>query len=168
MLRCFKTLPELHSEVAMYRYLLLAAFVLTVSNATAGITASGHISVNDGNTSLDIGFSNHDKSVIAAYYQDGASGGRTETGRGGKHGKRSKRGRHVPPGLAKKGGLPPGIAKRDRLPAEVVTEVLPAELERKLSPLPSPNYVRVKVGQDLVIMDKRTRVVLDVAFGLGN
>ena len=152
----------------MYRYLLLAVFILPVSSATAEITASGHISVNDGNKSLDIAFSNHDKSVIAAYYQDGAVSGATQTGRGGKHGKGSKRGGHVPPGLAKKGGLPPGIAKRDRLPAEVVTEVLPTELERKLSPLPSPNYVRVKVGQDLVIMDKRTRVVLDVAFGLGN
>lgn len=151
----------------MYRYLLLAAFILPVTNATADITASGRISVNDGNKSLDIAFSNHDKSVIAAYYQDGVLGGRAQTGRSGKHGKGSKRSGHVPPGLAKKGGLPPGIAKRDRLPAEAVTEALPAELERKLSPLPSPNYVRVRVGQDLVIMDKRTRVVLDVAFGLG-
>jgi hypothetical protein len=152
----------------MYRYLLLAAFILPITNAAAEITASGHISVNDGSKSLDIAFSNHDKSVIAAYYQDGTISSRTQTVRGGKHGKGSKGGKHVPPGLAKKGGLPPGIAKRDRLPAEVVTEVLPVELERKLSPLPSPNYVRVKVGQDLVIMDKRTRVVLDVAFGLGN
>jgi hypothetical protein len=45
--------------------------------------------------------------------------------------------------------------------------VLPPELERQLAPLPSPNYVRVKVGQDLVIMNKQTRVVLDIAVGLG-
>ena len=150
----------------MYRYLLLVAFILPVSNATAEISASGHISVNDGNKSLDIAFINHDKSVIAAYYQDGVSS-QQQTVRGGKRSNGSKRGRHVPPGLAKKGGLPPGIAKRDRLPAEVVTESLPPELEKKLAPLPSPNYVRVRVGQDLVIMDKQTRVVLDIAFGLG-
>lgn len=150
----------------MYRYLLLAAFILPVSNATAEISASGHISVNDGNKSLDISFSNHDKSVIAAYYQDGVTSQQQKV-RGGKHGNK-KRGGHVPPGLAKKGGLPPGIAKRDRLPAEVVTEALPPELEKKLAPLPSPNYVRVKIGQDLVIMDKQTRVVLDIAFGLGH
>jgi hypothetical protein len=153
----------------MYRYLLLAAFLLPVSNAIAEISASGHISVNDGNKSLDIAFSNHDKSVIAAYYQDGAQrvSSQQQKVRGGKHGNKSKRGGHVPPGLGKKGGLPPGIAKRDRLPAEVVTEVLPPELERQLAPLPSPNYVRVKVGQDLVIMNKQTRVVLDIAVGLG-
>ncbi len=153
----------------MYRYLFLAALAFPVSSVAAEISASGRISVNDGNKSLDIAFSNHDKSVIAAYYQDGAMRVTSpeQGGKGSKQGKGPKRGGHVPPGLAKHGGLPPGIAKRDRLPGDVVTEVLPPELERKLAPLPSPNYVRVKVGQDLVIMDKQTRVVLDIAFGLG-
>lgn len=153
----------------MYRYLLLAALLIPVSTVAAEISASGRISLSDGNKSLDIAFSHNDKSVIAAYYEDKAMhvSSSEQTSRGGKRGKGPKQGAHVPPGLAKHGGLPPGIAKRDRLPREVVTEVLPPELERKLSPLPSPNYVRVKVGQDLVIMDRQTRVVLDIAFGLG-
>lgn len=153
----------------MYRYLLLAALLIPVSTVAAEISASGRISVNDGNKSLDIAFSNHDRSLIAAYYQDGTTRVASEEqgGKRDKHGKGPKRGGHTPPGLAKHGGLPPGIAKRDRLPREVVTEALPPELERRLSPLPSPNYVRVRVGQDLVIMDRQTRVVLDIAFGLG-
>ncbi len=153
----------------MYRYLLLAALLIPLGTGAAEISASGRISVNDGNKSLDIAFSRNDKSAIAAYYEDKAMhvSSYERTGHSGKGGKGPKHGGHVPPGLAKHGGLPPGIAKRDRLPREVVTEVLPPELERRLSPLPSPNYVRVKVGQDLVIMDRQTRVVLDIAFGLG-
>jgi hypothetical protein len=148
----------------MYRYLLVlaAALVIPASSFATDISVSGHVSVSDRNTSVDVAFSNHDKSVIATYYQRASA-----EQPGGWHGNGPKHGGRVPPGLAKHGGLPPGIAKRDRLPPEVVTEPLPPELERHLSPLPSPNYVRVKVGQDLVIMDKRTRVVLDIAFGLG-
>lgn len=79
----------------------------------------------------------------------------------------AKRGGDLPPGLAKKDRLPPGLAKRDRLPEDVRYEPLPVELERKLPPLPDNNYVRVRVGQDIVLFDKKTRVVFDIAHGLG-
>jgi len=46
-------------------------------------------------------------------------------------------------------------------------EPLPYDLDRRLSRLPS-SYVRVRIGQDIVLMDGRTRVVLDVIYGVGN
>jgi hypothetical protein len=75
--------------------------------------------------------------------------------------------KRLPPGLAKRdGGLPPGLAKRDKLPLGLASEPLPRELESTLSPLPG-NYVRVRVGRDIVLMDSRTRVVFDVIYGIG-
>ncbi len=72
----------------------------------------------------------------------------------------------LPPGLAKKDRLPPGLAKRDRLPPGLEGEALPHDLERKLSRIPS-SYIRVRIGQDIVLMDRNTRVVFDVVYGIG-
>jgi len=38
-------------------------------------------------------------------------------------------------------------------------------LERDLAPLPG-NYVRVRVGGDIVLMDGKTRVVFDILHGI--
>jgi hypothetical protein len=153
----------------MYRYFLIAVLSLPLGAFASDLSVSGRIAMRDGNKSVSVTFSNRDREAIEKYYR--RSGGYEEE-RGHKHGKGkppglAKRGGKVPPGLAKHGGLPPGLAKRDRLPREIETEMLPYELERRLSPLPSGNYVRVKVGTDFAIMDKKTRVVLDVARDLG-
>lgn len=140
----------------MYRYLLIAIVAMPVKVLAADISLSGHVSLFDKNTSVDVVFTNNDKIVIQNYY-------RTDEGHY-KH--KGKHGGWVPPGLAKKGGMPPGLAKRQRLPDNVQYTLLPRELEERLAPLPSPNYVRVRVGQDFAIMDKRTHVVFDVAMGL--
>ncbi len=141
----------------MYRYLLIAVLVIPMAVSASDVSVSGHVSVKDKNTSVDVVFTNSDKATIQNYYH-----AQMEESKGkGKHGKK------VPPGLAKKGGLPPGLAKRERMPEDVHYEYLPRELEVNLKPLPSPNYVRVRVGQDFVIMDKKTRVVFDIALGLG-
>jgi hypothetical protein len=153
----------------MYRYLLIAALALPLGAFASDLSVSGRIAMRDGNKSVSVTFSNRDREAIETYYR---RSGEYREERGHKHGKGmppglAKRGGKVPPGLAKHGGLPPGLAKRDRLPMEVETEVLPRELERRLSPLPSGDYVRVRVGTDFAIMDKKTRVVLDVARDLG-
>ncbi len=74
----------------------------------------------------------------------------------------AKRGGDLPPGLKKKDRLPPGLAKRDRMPDDVHYEPLPRELEVKLTPLPDKNYVRVRVGKDIVLFNTKTRVVFDI------
>ncbi len=142
----------------MYRYLLIAVVAMPMAVPAADVSVSGRVSVRDQHSSIDVAFSSGDKATIQSYYRAIESGGKAKA----KPGKQ----KDVPPGLAKKGGLPPGLAKRQRLPDDVQYELLPRELEAKLPPLPSPNYVRVRVGQDFAILDKNTRVVMDIAVGL--
>lgn len=113
--------------------------------------SSGRVVVADDNRYVDIRINDRDRDAIHRYY--------------------SKRGKSkgLPPGLAKKGKVPPGHAKKlarhDRLPPGIAYRNLPAELEQNLSSLPQ-GYVRVRVGQELVLMDKKTRVILDVVSDL--
>ncbi len=71
----------------------------------------------------------------------------------------------LPPGLAKKGKVPPGHAMRlrpyDPLPSQITLAALPPELEMRLTPLPK-GHSRGIIGKDVVIVDKKGRIVLDV------
>ena len=73
----------------------------------------------------------------------------------------------MPPGLAKKSELPPGlrnhIKKYGQLPPGLERRGLPTDLERTLSPLPV-GYVRLRVGGDVMLMNEKTRYVLDMIF----
>jgi len=93
-------------------------------------------------------FSTRDRDIIRGYYHDRYS--------------------NLPPGLAKRGGnLPPGLQKhleRDgTLPPGLQKRVepFPAELERRLPPLPGP-YSRVTLGVDIMILDRRTQRIVDI------
>jgi hypothetical protein len=123
---------------------LLLALVL--GGCASYASTSGRVVIRDDTGVVDIRIDDRDRAHIHDYY-------------------RSNKG--LPPGLAKRGGnLPPGLAKRDRLPPGLQGNSLPYELERKLSRLPS-SYVRVRIGQDIVLMDRNTRVVFDVVYGVG-
>ncbi len=71
----------------------------------------------------------------------------------------------MPPGLAKKDTLPPGLQKQivrnGTLPPGLEGRHLPYDLERRLRHLPD-EFVRVIVGTDVVLMNRRTRVIFDV------
>ncbi len=74
----------------------------------------------------------------------------------------------LPPGLAKRrGSLPPGLEKQLRrnghLPPGLEKRIypFPVEVERRLPPL-RPGLMRGMIGGSAVILDKRTRVILDV------
>lgn len=125
--------------------LALALFALVTGCATMGAT-SGRVVIQDRHTQVAVSFNSRDRELIEEYY--------------GKHRKR------LPPGLAKRrGGLPPGLAKHDKLPPGLERDPLPRELDARLSTLPS-GYVRVRIGQDIVLLDGRTHVVLDVIYGI--
>jgi hypothetical protein len=127
-----------------------AAVACTLLSACASYVAtSGRVVVKDDTVSVEVRINERDRELIRDYY------------RGAKQSKK------LPPGLAKKEKLPPGLAKRDTLPPGLQGEPLPTELEARLSPLPGA-YARVKVGGDIVLMDKKTRVVFDVVYGLDN
>lgn len=133
----------------MYKYLLFALTALMLGGCASYTATSGQVVIKDDDTMIDVRIGDCDRAFIEDYYTKSA-----------KH----KNG--LPPGLAKRGGnLPPGLAKRDKLPPGLQGEPLPGGLEGKLSPLP-PNYVRVRVGQDIVLMDRKTRVVFDVVYGI--
>lgn len=110
---------------------------------------SGRVVLHDQNAHVDVRFNDRDRQVIHDYYRS--------------HGKKAKR---VPPGLAKRAGnLPPGLARRDRLPPGLQGRGLPADLESRLSSLPD-NFVRVKLGTDIVLMNRDTRVVFDILYAV--
>jgi Ni/Co efflux regulator RcnB len=133
----------------MSRYVvLLLAVSMLAGCASYGATAGRVVIRNDTGT-VDVRFSERDRALIRDYYEESA-----------KHRK------GLPPGLAKRGGdLPPGLARREQLPPGLRYEPLPQDLDRRLSPLPS-SYLRVRVGQDIVLMDGKTHVVFDVIYGI--
>lgn len=125
---------------------VLVLAVLLGGCATQAAT-SGRVVIRDQNAVVDVSFSRHDRALIEQYYRNARRNG-------------------LPPGLAKRNGaLPPGLAKRDTLPPGLAYEPFPLELDRQLSPLPA-GYVRVRVGGDAVLMDRKTRVVFDVIYGI--
>ena len=133
----------------MHRYVLLLFTALMLGGCASYVATSGRVVIRDdtGGT-VDVRINEHDRELIRDYYATNSN--------------------RLPPGLAKRGGnLPPGLAKRDRLPPGLQGEPLPRDLERRLSPIPSA-YVLVRIGQDIVLMNRRTRVVLDVIYGIGD
>jgi hypothetical protein len=76
--------------------------------------------------------------------------------------------KNLPPGLAKRGGdLPPGLEKQlirnGHLPPGLEKKIylFPVEVERRLPPL-RPGLIRGVIGASAVILDSKTKVILDV------
>lgn len=130
----------------VFRFLFVLALVALNAGCAAIGATSGRIAIQGDHTRVAVAFSQHDRAVIGNYY--------------------SKHRRRLPPGLAKRrGGLPPGLAKHEKLPPGLRREPLPEPLARQLSPVPS-GYVRVRVGRDIVLLDSRTHVVIDVIYDI--
>lgn len=95
------------------------------------------------------------RDVLDVMTDDGDTGGYHEQhGKPGKGGK-GKGAKGLPPGIAQKlargGTLPPGLAKRD----------LPASLERRLPPVAAGTERQI-VGNDVVLIEKGTNLILDI------
>ncbi len=125
--------------------LALVLAVVQLAGCESHPPGYGEVVVKDRDASVRIVFSDQDRAIIRAWYEE--------------------RRRSLPPGLAKKGKVPPGHAKRwaprDVLPPGMAYRHLPVELERRLSRLPD-GYVRVIVDTHIVLMNTRTRVIFDV------
>jgi hypothetical protein len=73
----------------------------------------------------------------------------------------------LPPGLAKKDRLPPGLEKqlvrRGTLPPglEKRLQPCPEELERQLPP-PPPDCAHVVIGGHLVLLNRKTNIIVDI------
>lgn len=95
--------------------------------------------------------------------RDSKAGREKGKGWGQGRGKGNRKG--LPPGLAKKKTLPPGLQKRldrgDGLPPGLAKRQLPEDLDRQLGP-PAPETERAIIGDDVVLLERATGVVLDV------
>lgn len=124
--------------------LLTAALAPALTGCETG-PRYGEVSVRDPHYSVRVVFSDHDRRLISDYY--------------------APRYKALPPGLAKKDRLPPGHAWRARVNHPVSDDTrwryLPRELDQRLTRLP-PEYVRVIVGTDVLIMNVHTRIVFDI------
>ncbi len=75
----------------------------------------------------------------------------------------------LPPGLAKREQLAPGLQKQlvknGTLPPGLQKKVqpLPAALEHQLPPLPT-GYQRVMVGASVVLMNQKSKLIVDVLY----
>jgi len=140
-------IQEIHT---VHKYLFAVLTVLMLSGCAAYTATSGQVVIKDDETSIDVRIGDRDRTLIRDYY------------------KSAKHKNGLPPGLAKRNGnLPPGLAKRDKLPPGLQGDPLPHDLERQLTRLPA-SYVRIRVGQDIVLMDGKTRVMVDVVYGVAN
>lgn len=148
----------LKPHFAELRPLLFAALLVPLAGCTvhsaapvaaADVDVSGRAVLGDEHARVEVAFSSEDRHQIHDYYYRERQSGRKE----------------LPPGLAKRDELPPGLQKQIRrngqLPQGLQGRRLPGDLERHLSPLPA-NYIRLEVGHDIVLMDQRTRITVDV------
>jgi hypothetical protein len=135
----------------MYKYISAALAVILLGGCASYTATSGQVVIKDDDSRIDVRIGDSDRVLIRDYYK-----------------KSAKHNKGLPPGLAKRGGnLPPGLAKRDKLPPGLQGDPLPYDLEKQLTRLPS-SYVRVRIGQDIVLMDRKTRVMVDVVYGVAD
>ena len=92
-------------------------------------------------------YKDHDREVMREWYE--------------------RHGSDLPPGLAKKDRLPPGLEKqlvrRGTLPPGLQKRIQPCpeELERQLPP-PPPDCAHVVVGGHIVLLNRKTNLVIDI------
>ena len=122
--------------------LLFAA--MSLAGCATTVATSGRVVLHDKSSRIGTTFTGRDRELIRRYYKSLRQGKQK-----------------LPPGLARKGKLPNGLAKRDRLPPGLRLRSLPVDLDFHLTKLPK-EYVRVIVGDDVVIMNRNTRVVIDI------
>lgn len=118
-------------------------------------------------------FSETEKAAIEEYFGAPAShdyeneDADNEHGHGHGHGNGHGRGHGggLPPGLAKKDQLPPGLQKQlkrnGHLPPGLEKKALPGDLAARLPRAPKGTE-RVLIGNDVVLLDKKSQLILDI------
>lgn len=127
--------------------MLVFAFAPAIAQAQGNGHGKGHNKHGDDDDQGGHYYKDHDREVMHDWYVDHEG--------------------HLPPGLAKKDRLPPGLERqlvvRGTLPPGLQKRIRPCpeELERELPP-PPPNCVHVVIGGHIVLLNRRTNVVMDV------
>ena len=123
-----------------HAFLVCAAILLTLQGCGAYVATSGKVVVRDDRATIKPGFSTRDRLQIEDYFHK----------------------QNMPAGHER---LPASFAVRERLPASIQGRPLPRALEARLTVLPA-TYARLQVGRDVLLMERDSRVVLDLLRGL--
>ena len=150
--------------IKTYSCLVLAALVGITPVAKAEDAAKAIIGAG-----IDASFSEAERQVIQKYFGDRAVYSYREqttsgSGKNGKHGKKDKGGKGLPPGLAKRDSLPPGLSKLQRngsLPPGLAKRNLPSDLERRLPPPPEGYERQIVDDAAIVLINKATGKIAD-------
>lgn len=143
--------------------ILTAALFLVAPHS--GAVADGPVQIAQKNTGIEKVFNDLERRVIrevlgAANAQDVDTNNRK-----GKRGKKGRGSKGAPPGLAKRDRLPPGLERQlqrnGRLPPGLEKKAFPTHLNGQL-PSPLQGTERVIIGNDAVLIDTATNVILDV------
>ena len=114
------------------------------------------INVNTPQASVSMVFGDRERRIIRDYYRNHPY----EYNKG--HWKGKRKGKGLPPGLAKKGGhLPPGLAKKGHLPPGIQKKMLPRDLITQLPP-PLPGTERIIYNNQVALVEITTNIVLDI------
>ncbi len=131
-------------------FFVFITFILSLIPGCATYPDYGRVEIEDENVRMSVEFSDHDRNLIRKYYK--------------------KKHKKMPPGLAKKKKLPPGLqkqlARKGKLPPGLQGRYLPGDLERRLPRLPG-GYVRQRIGDDIVIIEVMTRIIVDIIYRAG-
>jgi hypothetical protein len=140
--------------------LSLTVFVAVTGTAAAQSSGSGMTAADK---TVEAIFTALEKRLIREYY--GERHRRGDYDDGGRPGKKGKKNKGMPPGLAKKKDLPPGLERQlernGKLPPGLEKRRLPGDLEHRL-PRRDRRYERVIVDNDVVLIETATNIVLDI------
>ncbi|MBW2521217.1 MAG: hypothetical protein JRD64_00840 [Deltaproteobacteria bacterium] len=138
-------------KITVFLAVGLLVLIIVTACASKPKVESGSVVIAGDDVRAAMVFSAADREKIVRYY------------------KGSGKSKKVPPGLAGKKELPPGlqqhIKKHGELPPGLEGQRLPADLEQTLSRLPA-GYIRIKLDGDVVLLDEKTRFILDVIWNL--
>jgi hypothetical protein len=123
----------------MRQLLMMAHALLLLAGCATHVASSSAVVLQDDSRPAHEGFSERDRRLILDYYQ---------------HHKRGQQ------------EAPTGLVRRDVLPPTLPSRQLPAALEAQLTPLPA-GYTRLEVGNDVMLINRNSRVILDIVYGVG-
>ena len=140
------------------------AFLLLALGLTVPMVASAATTSQDATKRvIERVFSAAEKAVIEEYF------GYKHDPKYKKESKDKKSQKDLPPGLAKKDKLPPGLQKQleknGRLHPGLARNDLPKNLKDKLY-APRGDTKRIIVGDDVVLIDTATDIILDILRGV--
>ncbi|MEQ9129015.1 MAG: hypothetical protein RIF31_12190 [Thalassospira sp.] len=155
-------------KMTFYQIVLGAGLAVGSSAITLAPAMAHGINHNHGHALVEIAqgggiFSDEERRIIKEVLDvaDVITGNDDSGNNGGKgdKGGKGKGNKGLPPGIAMKlergGSLPPGIAKRD----------LPSDLQSRL-PGRTDNAIRQIVGDDVVLIERGTDIILDILRGV--